>query len=73
MWNIQQHWILIPLYAEKLKRNESDFCITLLARGIGFVIGSVVNTKYFIPPFKNINHKMGFIALLLALIGLIGS
>ena len=73
MWNIQQYWILIPLYAEELKRNESDFSITLLFPGIGFVIGSVVNTKYFIPYFKNINHKKGFITLILALIGLIGS
>ena len=64
---------MIPIYAKELNRNESDFSVLLLARGIAYIIASVVNPNYLIPPFKNINHTMGFITLMLGLIGLIGS
>ena len=64
---------LIPIYARELDKNEGDFSITLLARGLAYIIGSIVNPKYLIPSFKNVNHTMGFITLILGIIGLIGS
>jgi len=64
---------LIPVYAKELNRNEADFSIILIARGFGYIIGSIVNPKYLIPSFKNINHSMGYVILILGITGLVGS
>ena len=37
---------MIPIYAKELNRNKSDFSVLLLAQGIAYIIGSVVNPKY---------------------------